>query len=143
MNRIKDQTIFSSSPLRISFIGGGTDLPNFYNLSPGKVFSCCIIQRAFCVLKPRNDKSISLQLQDIDKNYFYENLNEIDYEKHNNIATACISQFRFDNGFELSVKSDAVPGSGLGGSAAVTVSIIKALAHYSDTYIKNTKESDI
>ncbi len=48
--------LISQTPLRISFFGGGTDLPSFYKQFPGRVLSTTIndkTQLHFCVIFKR------------------------------------------------------------------------------------------
>src|ERR1700686_3593046 len=42
--------IISSAPMRISFVGGGTDLPDFYTKYPGRVISTAIDKFTFIAI---------------------------------------------------------------------------------------------
>ena len=43
--------IISRTPFRVSFVGGGTDLPSFYKKSEGRVLSCAINKYLYVVVK--------------------------------------------------------------------------------------------
>ena len=43
--------VTTCAPLRISFVGGGTDLPRFYQRSPGAVLSTAIDKRIYVTVK--------------------------------------------------------------------------------------------
>ena len=123
-----NRIVYSSSPLRISFIGGGTDLPVFYEKYGGKVLSSCISKRAFCIIKPRDDHKVKISMFDINEQVSFNHFDEITTKEINNIVIAAISKFKISSGFELTLRSDALPGSGLGGSAAATTSVLNALS---------------
>ena len=44
--------IIVRAPLRISFVGGGTDLPDFYKFHPGKVISATIDKYVYVAINP-------------------------------------------------------------------------------------------
>ena len=52
--------IISRTPLRISFVGGGTDMKYFYNQTPGSVISMPIDKYIYIIVKKRYDKKIVL-----------------------------------------------------------------------------------
>jgi galactokinase/mevalonate kinase-like predicted kinase len=49
-------TIRASAPLRISFVGGGTDFPHYYDLHGGAVLSATIDHAAHVSVAPRGDR---------------------------------------------------------------------------------------
>ena len=52
--------IISRTPLRISLVGGGTDMKYFYTKVPGKVISLSINKYLYIIVKKRFDKKIVL-----------------------------------------------------------------------------------
>ncbi|RPI33484.1 MAG: GHMP kinase, partial [Nitrospiraceae bacterium] len=50
--------IISQTPLRISFVGGGTDLRSFYQLEDGMVLSSAIDKYVYVIVKERFDDKI-------------------------------------------------------------------------------------
>jgi D-glycero-alpha-D-manno-heptose-7-phosphate kinase len=52
--------IISRTPLRVSFVGGGTDIKYFYQQTPGSVISMAIDKYIYIIVKKRYDKNIVL-----------------------------------------------------------------------------------
>lgn len=50
--------IITRTPLRISFVGGGTDLPGFYKHYGGMVISTAINKYVYVIVKKRFDERI-------------------------------------------------------------------------------------
>src|SRR5512142_1013756 len=50
--------IITQTPLRVSFLGGGTDLPDFYRHDGGAVLSSAIDKYVFVIVKERFDDKI-------------------------------------------------------------------------------------
>ena len=61
--------IISKTPLRISFVGGGTDLPSFYRKSSGAVISSTIDKYVYVIIKERFDDLIYInwKIKEIEK----------------------------------------------------------------------------
>ena len=47
--------VISQTPLRISFVGGGTDMKDFYSETPGSVVSTAIDKYIYVIVKERFD----------------------------------------------------------------------------------------
>ena len=68
--------IRSRSPLRISFAGGGSDVPPFPEKIGGAVISTTIDRYAYVTVKKTNDRSLKIVSQDygllknFEKNFF-------------------------------------------------------------------------
>lgn len=120
----------AKSPLRISFVGGGTDLPHYYEEHGGAVLSSTVNRYAYVTLYPREDQEVLIRSLDlgyavkynVDKGPVYDGLLDL--------AKAAIARLGSDQGMELDVRSDAPAGSGLGGSSAVTAAVIGAVGVY-------------
>lgn len=50
--------IITQTPLRISFLGGGTDFPDFFKKYGGCVVTTAIDKYVYCIVKERFDKQI-------------------------------------------------------------------------------------
>ena len=50
--------IITQTPLRISFLGGGTDFPDYYKKHGGCVLTTAIDKYVYCTVKERFDKKI-------------------------------------------------------------------------------------
>ena len=116
--------IIVRAPLRISFVGGGTDLPDFYHLSPGKVISVTIDKYVYVVINP------APLLKGITARYaIVETVNKPKELKNDRIREVMID-LKVNDNMEIGVFSDLPVGTGLGGSSSFTVTLIKGLTTY-------------
>ncbi|MGH7709235.1 MAG: GHMP kinase [Vulcanimicrobiaceae bacterium] len=125
--------IRSRAPLRISFCGGGTDVPPYPEQFGGCVLSCTIDKYAYVSLRPRSDDSI--HVRSLDANV------DIAYQPHANgaadgkldLATAIFRRFGA-SGLDVFMHSDAQPGSGLGSSSAMIAALSGGLARWKNIH---------
>jgi D-glycero-alpha-D-manno-heptose-7-phosphate kinase len=112
--------VITQTPLRISLVGGGTDLQEFYKDSPGEVISCTIDKYIFVIIKERFDELIVLNYS---RN---ETVNHVSEIKHELIREA-MKLTGIEKGVEISTLAD-IPseGSGLGSSSTLTVGLLNA-----------------
>jgi len=122
--------IRSRSPLRISFVGGGTDLAHWYNEYPGATLSCTINKYAYASLYPREDHEVHINSYALGYSVKYNLAQEPVYDGVLDLAKATIKRLGSSQGMELDLRTDAPPGSGLGGSSALTSAIIGVMASY-------------
>lgn len=116
--------IIVRAPLRISFVGGGTDLPDFYHLSTGKVISATIDKYVYVVV------NIAPLLKGITARYaITETVDDIKKLKNDRIREVMLDLNVEDN-IEIGIFSHVPAGTGLGGSSAFTVALIKGLTTY-------------
>lgn len=110
--------ITTRTPLRISFAGGGTDIPYFYKKYGGEVISTTI------------DKYVTVKVHNADD--FGESgiLSAVLDRKTQKMVDACKRITDVDD-VMIEIESDAMPRSGLGGSSALVVGLIYALEEYS------------
>jgi D-glycero-alpha-D-manno-heptose-7-phosphate kinase len=118
----------AKSPLRVSFAGGGTDLPHYYEKHGGAVLSSTINRYAYVNLHPRDDREISIRSLDMDHMVKYHLDERPIYDGALDLVKAAIQRMGLHCGVDLNVRTDAPPGSGLGGSSALTAAVIGALA---------------
>lgn len=116
--------IISQTPLRLSFCGGGTDLPGYYKKNGGAVVSTAIDKYIFVIVNERFDNLIYI-------NYSVKEIvNSIDEIKHELVReSAKITGLK--NGFEVTILAD-IPseGSGLGSSSSLTVGLLNAFFNF-------------
>ncbi len=119
--------IISKTPLRISFCGGGTDLPSFYeNNQYGAVFSTTIDSYIYVSIKEHSE----LYPERIRLNYSEtEQVNSID-EINNLIIRESLRFLKIDDRIYISTVADCPAGSGLGSSSAFCVGLLAALYKY-------------
>ncbi len=118
------------APLRVSFAGGGTDVPPYPAQEGGLVLSATINRYAYGTLRPRTDRQIGIQSLDLDAVASIA-LDEARPDGDRlDLIKAAVQKVASDspNGFDLFLHSAAPPGSGLGSSSAVVVVLVGLLA---------------
>lgn len=122
--------IRAKSPLRISFSGGGTDLPIWYEQTPGAVLSATVNRFAYVTLYPRDDRRINIRSIDVGSSVNYDLEEGPVYDGAMDLAKKAIQRLEVCAGLDIDIRSDAPAGSGLGGSSALTSALIAALAEH-------------
>jgi len=116
--------ILSRTLLRISFVGGGTDLPSFYeNNDYGCVISASIDQYIYIGVNHRFDGKIRLAYA---KNELIDSVNEIQNER----MKVALKKLGIMDSIEVFYISDVPKKMGLGGSSTFTVGLLNALYSY-------------
>src|SRR6266566_2821313 len=118
--------IRSKAPLRISFAGGGTDVPPFPEREGGCVLNATIDKFAWGSLKPRDDDQIQIESIDVGISLSYTVDSEMAFDGQLDLAKGVILRLGAKNshGFNVFLHSDAPPGSGLGSSSALIVGLV-------------------
>jgi D-glycero-alpha-D-manno-heptose-7-phosphate kinase len=113
------------TPLRISFVGGGTDIQQFYERHGGAVVSMTVDKYIYVSLNRKFDNRIRLSYSRT------ENVVKASDLKHD-IARVCLEGI---TGVEVTSVSD-IPGagSGLGSSSSFAVGLINAIRHMPSVY---------
>jgi D-glycero-alpha-D-manno-heptose-7-phosphate kinase len=116
--------IISRTPLRISFVGGGTDLAAFYEQEPGAVVSTTVNKYIYITVNKKFDHKIRASYS------VTEIVDSLDELKHDLIREA-MRLVGVDGGIEITSISD-IPsqGTGLGSSSVYTVGLLNALYAY-------------
>lgn len=113
--------IITKAPLRISFVGGGTDLPDFYHLHPGRVISTAIDKYVYVAInRTPLIKKISLRYSIV------ESVNHPSELKHDRIKAALLD-LGICNNIEVGTFSHLQGQTGLGSSSSFSVALMKGL----------------
>ena len=115
--------IISRTPFRISFFGGGTDFPKWYNEHGGKVISTTI--NKYCYISVRHlppffEYNYRLRY------FLKEEVKKISAIKHPSIRET-IKFINFKNNLEVVHHADLPAQSGLGASSSFTVGLLNSL----------------
>ena len=121
--------IVSKTPLRMSFVGGGSDLPAYYNYDEGAVLSTTIDKYMYIIVNSKFDGNIRLSYS------ITEDVDNVDKIKHP-IVRNTLKMLEIPGGIEIASMAD-IPskGSGLGSSSSYTVGLLNALYVYKKNYI--------
>jgi D-glycero-alpha-D-manno-heptose-7-phosphate kinase len=113
--------IVSCAPFRVSFAGGGSDIPSFYSKRRGAVLSCAIAKYSFIVVHPFfNASKYHLKYTRT------ELVDRVDQVQHPILREALRMQ-SIDPGIEIVSIADIPGGTGLGSSSSFSVALINAL----------------
>jgi D-glycero-alpha-D-manno-heptose-7-phosphate kinase len=120
--------IISKTPLRMSFVGGGSDLPVFYRKFGGAVVSTAIDKFVYVTVNKKFDDRIRVSYAKT------EEAATPDKIKHPLVREA-LKMLGITGGVEITSIAD-IPGkgSGLGSSSAFTVGLLHALHAYACRY---------
>jgi len=115
--------IITKTPYRISFFGGGSDYPEWFNKNEGQVISATINKHIYisCRILPhffRHKYRIVYSK--------IENVKKIENIKHNAVKHI-LRQLKFSDGLEIHYDGDLPSRSGMGSSSCFVVGLLKAL----------------
>ena len=123
--------IITKTPFRVSFCGGGSDLPDFYREHGGCVLSTTINKYMYLTIHPYFDTNktalryscieVVNDIKDINHSIFRQVLNDM------NIS-----------GIEISSTADIPSGTGLGSSSSFTVGLLHTLYCYTGKYVSKS-----
>jgi D-glycero-alpha-D-manno-heptose-7-phosphate kinase len=117
------------TPVRVSFAGGGTDLPAYYQQRDGMVISTTINKYFYTILTERDDDNVQMISADLQTMTNVARLDELPVGPGElDIPLQVLREFRPPRGLNLFLASEVPPGTGLGSSASVCVNVIKALS---------------
>ena len=113
--------IITRTPFRISFVGGGSDLREFYSQYPGAVLSTSINKYMYISSHPFFEENMIRAKYSIT-----ETVDDIEGLKHPIIREA-LKKYNIPGGFEVSSIADIPSGTGMGSSSAFTVGLLHNL----------------
>lgn len=130
--------ILVRAPLRISFMGGGTDLPDFYRHYPGRVLSTTINKFVYIAIKDTpliNKFTAKYQVTEI-----VAHPSEL---VHNRIRAALLYLNITKGGLEIGSFADLPAKTGLGSSSSFAVALLKGLYAFLDKKINKQEVADL
>lgn len=121
--------IVSKTPLRMSYVGGGSDLPSFYRNDMGAVLSTSIDKYIYVAVNKKFDGKIRLSYSKT------EEVDEVSQIEHPLVREA-LSMLSITGGIEIASMAD-IPsrGSGLGSSSSFTIALLNALYAFKNQYV--------
>lgn len=123
------------TPFRISFAGGGTDLPKFFKKNGGKVISSSIDKYMYHFIHKFDDSMIQIKYS---KNELVNNPKNI---KHPIVRE--VSKLFNLKGLDINSIADIGKGTGLGSSSSYTVGLVNGLTEYEKKTISKSKLASI
>jgi D-glycero-alpha-D-manno-heptose-7-phosphate kinase len=115
--------IISQTPYRVSFAGGGTDLPAFYRREYGAVLSTAIDQHIYVTIHRRFEPTIRVSYS---RTEVAGTLEEVQHE----LVREAMRMTELDEPLEITTIGDVPSGTGMGSSSSLTVGLLAALYGY-------------
>lgn len=123
------------SPFRVSYFGGGSDFPEWFNYNGGSVLTSTIDKYVYLLIKSHNENK---------KKYIFQYSLLEETNQANNIKHPAFRKFiKYNkiNNIDLTFLSDLPSFSGLASSSALTVSLINYL--YNSLYKKKISKKEL
>lgn len=116
--------IITQTPFRVSFAGGGTDLPAFYEHEPGAVLSVAVNHHMYITVSPRFEDTTRIAYSKV------EIADGVDAIEHTIVREALRLTGLGENGLEITTVGDVPAGTGMGSSSSFAVGLLNALYAY-------------
>ncbi|MBR9706718.1 NTP transferase domain-containing protein [Candidatus Pacearchaeota archaeon] len=113
-------------PLRISFAGGGTDIPYFFEKYGGVVISTTIDKYCHLTAARRADSKLVIE-SDMLENELVLDTKDLKYDGNFDLVKAVFNVVKPNFGVDLYLHNDVPPRRGLGSSASLAVLVTQAL----------------
>ncbi len=121
--------LIARAPVRVSFFGGGTDLPAYYEQHGGAVLSAAI-DKYFYVILGNSEGCVQVSSSDYRTFFRHEGPARRRVDDDLRLPRAVLDEFSVYEGLSVFLSSEVPPGTGLGSSSAVTVALVKAISTY-------------
>jgi D-glycero-alpha-D-manno-heptose-7-phosphate kinase len=115
--------IISMTPLRISFLGGGTDYPEYFREHGGTTLCTSINKYVYITVS----RLMAFAEHRIRVSYSRTELCETVEQIQHPSVRECLRYMKIDGGLEINVVSDLPARTGLGSSSSFTVGLLHAL----------------
>lgn len=120
--------IIVQTPLRISFFGGGTDFPTYFQAEGGAVLTTAINKYIFVIVKKRYDDRLRISYT---RTEMVDRVDEINHE----LIRQSLIMTGITKGVEIITMGDIPAGTGLGSSSTVTVGALHAMHAYQNRWV--------
>lgn len=115
--------IITQTPYRVSFAGGGTDLPAFYEREAGAVFSVAVNHHMYVTVSPRFERTTRIAYTRVE---ICESVDQIEHT----LAREALRITELGPHVEVTTVGDVPAGTGMGSSSSLTVGLLNALYAY-------------
>lgn len=127
--------LITQTPYRVSFAGGGTDLPAFYQQDYGAVFSVAIAKHMYVTLSYRFEPSTRVAYS---RTEIADNIEDIQHT----IVREALKLTGLGRHLEITTIGDVPAGTGMGSSSTLTVGLLHALHAYKGEIINRHKMAE-
>jgi D-glycero-alpha-D-manno-heptose-7-phosphate kinase len=123
-----EKVLIARAPVRINFGGGGTDLPSYYERHGGLTINATISYYVYTILTSNQLDDVQVIYTDHQPRFRPSDRQDLFWNKDLGLPKAIAHHFCIRNGLTIFLASQVPPGTGLGLSGSVAVSMIKAIA---------------
>jgi D-glycero-alpha-D-manno-heptose-7-phosphate kinase len=128
--------IISRTPLRVSFVGGGSDLPAFYRQHPGAVLSMSVKKYVYLSMHEYfEQKGCILKYSEIEKPRTSDDI-------QHRIIQRVFKDLSIDR-VDFNSSADVPAGTGMGSSSAFTVGLLNLCYAYRGQYVSRTRLAEL
>jgi D-glycero-alpha-D-manno-heptose-7-phosphate kinase len=120
--------IISRTPFRVSLVGGGSDLPQYYQARHGSVVSMAINRYMYVTVNKRFDSSIRVSYT---KTEIVQRAGELEHD----LIREAMKVVGITGGVEITTIADLPAGIGLASSSTVTVGVLNALFAFQGRHV--------
>jgi D-glycero-alpha-D-manno-heptose-7-phosphate kinase len=125
--------IISRTPLRVSFLGGGSDLPAYYRRHGGAVLSTAIDQSVYVTVSRKFDNAVRVSYSRTEE---VAHANDVAHP----LVREALAMLGIEGGIEITSIADIpAKGTGLGSSSSFTVGLLNALHAYCGRHVPAEK----
>jgi len=117
------KAVSTLTPQRISFVGGGTDLPSFYERHEGAVISSAIDKYIYVTVKRHSPLFQEAYRLSYSRTEHVQSLEDIE----NDVARECLRLVQVEPPLHIATAADLPASSGLGSSSSFAVGLLHAL----------------
>ena len=121
--------IRSKAPFRVSFGGGGTDMPPYCTEHGGCVISTTIDRHIYVSIEPRDDDKVQVFSLNSNKEILFD-IGDKDYTEDFELFKGVVNVLNINDGFNITTYSDLPAGSGMGSSSSLCVALIGAFNEF-------------
>jgi len=115
--------IISMTPIRVSFLGGGTDYPEYFSRHGGATLGSSIDKYTYITVSPLTEFFHHTIRVSYSKTELCKSVDEIQHPS----VRECLRFLGIEGGIEINVVSDLPARTGLGSSSSFTVGLLHAL----------------
>ncbi len=120
--------LIARAPVRLSFFGGGTDLPAYYIRHGGVGLSTTLDKYVYVILNVSERNGLQITSSDYQTFYRHQPGEPLLWDGDLSLPRAVLQLFGVDRGTTMFLASEVPPGTGLGSSSSVTVALVKAVS---------------
>ncbi len=120
--------IISRTPFRVSFVGGGSDLREYYKSRPGSVVTTAIQRYMYVTVNKRFDRTVRVS-------YTKTEIVDRSCDLQHDLIREALDLVGIKGGVEITTIADLPAGIGLASSSTVTVGVLNALHAYRGRHV--------